>query len=133
MTATTDQQKCEALLKQYEQAWQRTNYLDSSYTQLALLYIALLGAYITQAEKFLTNGVLVSACLVLVGICIIGAIWRLRKLIDQQLAVISKIEYAMKMVSREAIMGPGRYRTSSYLIIIIVVLTILSAFLTLAR
>lgn len=45
--------KVDILLKQYEEAWKQILYLDSSYTQTSLIYIALIGAYIGVFDRLL--------------------------------------------------------------------------------
>ena len=123
----------EILAKQYEQLWQAILHYDNIYIQIALLYSAVLGVYITTFGQFTVSPLALSFCLFLISACIIGAIWRLRKLIDQYFEIISHIEEATSMFRREKIKGLGRVRTSTYLIAVIVILTTLALFLTLTR
>ena len=123
----------EVLLKQYEQTWQRIQHYDTSYTQAGLLYMVLIAAYIGSFDKITGNSILISFCLALVSICIIGTIWRLRKLIDQQRYVLSTIEELTSMQSSPRIRGLGVIRTSTYLVTIIAIMTVLAIVLTLSK
>ncbi|MCP4179624.1 MAG: hypothetical protein GY756_17840 [bacterium] len=123
----------EILLKQYEQSWKQIEHLDKSYTQTTLIYIALIGAYIGSFDKIAGNSFLISSCLILISGCILGALLRIRKLIDQEFVVISKIEKSYSMIEKTGIDGLGNIRTSTYLGIIVVIMTILAVVLTLSK
>jgi len=80
------------LVTQYERAWQEIKHLDSNYINITLLYIALVGAYIGNVEKIIGFSILISVCITFSSLCVLGIIWRLRKLIDQNFEIISRIE-----------------------------------------
>ncbi len=123
----------EVLLKQYEQAWRLIEHLDSSYIQISLLYIALIGAYIGVFDRIKGDPILISFCLALIGSSIIGAIWRVRKVVDQQFSIISAIQEVTAMKKRQEIKGIGKIRTSTYLMVVIVIMTALAIVLTLTK
>jgi hypothetical protein len=124
----------EALLRQYDRAWHDINHLDGTYTQITLLYMALLGAYIGVVDKDLGNPFIVSLCLAVIGLCIMGIIVRLRALMDRQISIATEIERITDMVQCQFNKRSlGRVRTSMYLQAIIVILTGLAIFLTLAK
>ena len=123
----------EVLLTQYEQAWQQIEHYDSSYIQISLLYIALMGAYIGVFDKTKVNPVLIACCLVLISACVIGAIWRLRKLVDQQMEIVAAIAKVTGMQKGPSIGGIGSIRTSTHLIVIIIAMTVLAIVLGLTR
>jgi hypothetical protein len=129
-----DAPNVEVLLKQYEQAWRLIEHLDSSYIQISLLYIALIGAYIGVFDRIQGDPILISFCLALIGSSIIGAIWRVRKVVDQQFRIISAIqEEVTAMKKRQEIKGIGKIRTSTYLMVVIVIMTALAIVLTLTK
>jgi len=125
--------KTDVLLKQYEQALQLIRHYDSIYTQTCLLYMALIAAYVGVFDKVTGNSILISLCLVLISICIIGTIWRLRKLIDQQRHIVSTIEEITSMKPNPQIRGLGKVRTSTYFMVIIAVITVLAVLLPFTR
>jgi hypothetical protein len=122
----------EALLKQYEMAWQQIYHLDSSFIQMTLLYIAIIGAYIGNIEDFAGSPPLIAGCVALVGICMVGIIWRLRRMIDHLFDIVTDIEERTAMAVRKPINGLGAVRTSTYLLLIVTIMTGLAVFLTLA-
>jgi hypothetical protein len=123
----------DALLKQYEQAWQQIYHLDSSFIQMTLLYMAIIGAYIGNIRSFTGKPLLIASCLTLVGTSILGIIWRLRKLIDQLLGIVSSIEKITTMAARSPLKGLGAVRTSTYLLIMVLIVTGLAVFMTLEK
>lgn len=123
----------EVLLAQYGQAWQEIEHLDSSYIQITLIYTAIIGAYIGTYQNIKGNAIFLSIGLILVCACIIGALYRLRKLIDQLLTTISTIEEQTSMVKAPEIRMAGKIRTSTYLGAMIVILSIMAIFLTLTK
>jgi len=132
-SSTSKIEHTEILLKQYEQAWQEVQHEDSLYVQMALLYMAIIGAYIGSLDKFIKYPVPISICLGLIGLCIVGAMWRIRKIIDQQLNLIGEIERLTSMKNNPPIKGIGKIRTSTYLMTTVIIMTVLAIFLTLIQ
>lgn len=132
-SSTSKIEKTDILLKQHEQAWQEIQHEDSLYVQMALLYMAIIGAYIGSLDKFTKYPIPISVSLGLIGLCIVGAMWRIRKIIDQQLSLIGEIEKLTSMKSSPPIKGIGKIRTSTYLMTVVIIMTVLAIFLTLIQ
>ncbi|EIJ36969.1 hypothetical protein [Thiothrix nivea] len=122
-------QNSDLLIKQYEQAWQQVRHLDSSYIQITLLYMALIGAYIGSFDKLTTNLTIVSIGISAVSLCITGIIFRTRYLIDKQMEIILKIEESLEMMPSYSVSGLKNIRTSSYLILAIIFMTTIAIIL----
>lgn len=122
-------QNSDLLIKQYEQAWQQVRHLDSSYIQITLLYMALIGAYIGSFDKLTTNLTIVSIGISAVSLCITGIIFRTRYLIDKQMEIILKIEESLEMMPSSSVSGLKNIRTSSYLILAIIFMTTIAIIL----
>ncbi len=122
-------QNSDLLIKQYEQAWQQVRHLDSSYIQITLLYMALIGAYIGSFDKLTTNLTIVSIGISAVSLCITGIIFRTRHLIDKQMEIILKIEESLEMMPSSSVSGLKNIRTSSYLILAIIFMTTIAIIL----
>jgi hypothetical protein len=122
-------QNSDLLIKQYEQAWQQVRHLDSSYIQITLLYMALIGAYIGSFDKLTTNLTIVSIGISAVSLCITGIIFRTRHLIDKQMEIILKIEELLEMMPSSSVSGLKNIRTSSYLILAIISMTTIAIIL----
>jgi hypothetical protein len=127
--------RVEILLKQCELSLNEIRHLDKSNVQITLLFIALISAYIGVVGKGVALPGLFSLVLALFGTCIIGIIVRLRFLIRQHKEVVSTIRKALHMVAytEETTKGFARIKMSSYLGIIIVILTSLAIALTLFK
>jgi len=134
--------RADILLKQCELSLNEIRHLDRSNLQITLLFIALISTYIGAvgkgvAQPVLFSGVaqpiLFSLVLAIFGTCIIGIIVRLRFLIRQHKEVVSTIRETLHMVAytEETAKGFARIKMSSYLEIIIVILTLLAIVLTL--
>ncbi len=122
-------QNSDLLIKQYEQAWQQVRHLDSSYIQITLLYMALIGAYIGSFDKLTANLIIISIGISSISLCIIGIIFRTRYLIDKQMEIILKIEESLEMMSSSSVSGLKNIRTSSYLILAIIFMTAIAIIL----
>ena len=127
-----NEKQTEILVKQYEHAWKDIWESDQNYIRITLLYITLIGVYIGTFKIWspgkLSN--LISIIILLLSICILGVIYRTRKIINQQFQVIREIERKASMIAIPQISGLGKIRTSTYLGIIVILLTILAIFLT---
>jgi hypothetical protein len=122
----------ETALKQYEVAWRDIWKLDEDYLKITMLYIALISAYIGTFKLWAVNqySSYISIFILAVAICIIGIIYCTRKLLNQRLKITDQIEDNY-LISYDKIYGIGKIRTSTYLTVIVAILTILAVFLTL--
>jgi len=127
----------EILLKQFDCAKTELHYLDSNYVKTVLLYMALIGAYIGNFESFTGGSCFVkygaSFAIFILSLFVCGIVIRTRKNYDEQYEIISKIEDKLDMIKVEIKRNKIQsIRTSSYFMLVILVLSTLAIFLTLS-
>lgn len=120
-------------LAQYTTKWKHIEYIDSQYVKIALLYIGLLGFYIGNISSFSMNKYMLALFLIMLSVCTLGIMARLRGIINQQFKIVSEINEKLSMVKEDCIFGIMSIRTSTYLSMIIVGLTLLATYLTMTK
>lgn len=128
-----NKQKIDVLLKQYDKAMSLIEHLDKTYIHTTLIYIAIIGAYIKNFEKITGNPTLISIGLLFLSSCIIGIIWRIRIMINQQRDLVVNIEKSTSMIEKIEIKGLGKTKTSTYFGISVIIITSLAIILTLNK
>ena len=101
--------------------------------RITLLYIGLLGLYIGDISSFSMNKYVLVLFVLMLSVCVLGIMARLRGIINQQFKVVSKINKRLSMAKEDRISGTLSIRTSTYLATIIVGLTLLAAYLTIVE
>ncbi len=120
----------DTIFRQYEQIYRDIWKLDQDYIKITTLYIVIISAYIGTFRFWSPArfSIIISVLILFFGICILGIIYRTQKLIDQRIYVAKKIE--MKLPLQYPVIKGIGIRTSTYLMIIVFILTIFAIFLT---
>ncbi len=132
-----NEHQVQILMRQHEQCWQDIWELDQNYIKITTLYITLIGVYIgvlnfwSPKKGSMLTLLLIALFILLIGTCVMGVIYRTRNLLQQRLHVISEIDKRLFMIKEPEIKGIGKIRTSTYLGIIVVLLTLFAIVITL--
>ncbi len=134
----------ECLLKQYEQQWKEYHHLDWSYIQITVVYNTLLSVYIVKRADISIYPELLAIIISLLFLSVTGIFFRTRNLLNITLGRIEKIEENMNIINHsvESINRPsywffrfgentlGKARTSTYLLLIVFLVTSLAIVVT---
>ena len=101
--------------------------------KITLLFIGLLSLYIGNVASFNINKYLLTLVLLVFSSCTIGIMIRLRGIIDQQFIIISNINEKLAMLEMGTLHGIRKIRTSTYLSVIVVMLSLFAILLTLLK